>query len=62
MLVRGFFVHVGESKKKANARVLEDVTSFLSNSTGSSNSSQQWGMKSPEEILVKNEITGYNEG
>ena len=49
-------------KKKANARVLEDVTSFLSNSTGSSNSSQQWGLKSPEEILVKNEITGYNEG
>ena len=55
------FVRVGE-KKKANARVLEDVTSFLSNSTGSSNSSQQWGLKSPEEILVKNEITGYNEG
>jgi hypothetical protein len=56
------FVHVGESKQKANARVLEDVTSFLSNSTGSSNSSQQWGLKSPEEKLVKNEITGYNEG
>jgi hypothetical protein len=53
---------VGESKQKANARVLEDVTSFLSNSTGSSNSSQQWGLKSPEETLVKNEITGYNEG
>ena len=60
--VRGFFVCVGESKKKANARVLEDITSFLSNSTGSSNSSQQWGLKSPEETLVKNEITGYNEG
>jgi hypothetical protein len=56
------FVHVEESKKKENARVLEDVTSFLSNSTESSNSSQQWGLKSPEEILVKNEITGYNEG
>jgi ribosomal protein S6 len=54
--------HVGESKQKANARVLEDVTSFLSNSTGSSNSSQQWGLKSLEETLVKNEITGYNEG
>ena len=53
---------MGESKYKANARVLEDVTSFLSKSTGSSNSSQQWGLKSPEEILVKNEITGYNEG
>jgi hypothetical protein len=56
------FVCVGESKKKKNARVLEDVTSFLSNSTGPSNSSQQWGLKSPEETLVKDEITGYNEG
>jgi hypothetical protein len=62
MWVREFFVRVGESKKKANARVLEDVTSFLSNSTGSSNSSQQWGLKSLEETLVKIEITGYNEG
>jgi hypothetical protein len=50
------------NQKKENARVLEDVTSFLSNSTRSSNSSQQWGLKSPEEKLVKNEITGYNEG
>ena len=49
-------------KKKANAHVLEDITSFLSNSTGPSNSSQQWGLKSPEETLVKDEITGYNEG
>ena len=49
-------------QKKANARVLEDVTSFLSNSTRPSNSTQQWGLKSPEETLVKNEITGYNEG
>ena len=62
MWVREFFVCVGESKKKATACVLEDVTSFLSNSTGSSNSSQQWGLKSLEEILVKIEITGYNEG
>jgi hypothetical protein len=62
MWVKGFFVRVRELKKKANARVLEDVSSFLSNSTGSSNSSQQWGLKSPEETLVKNEITGYNEG
>jgi hypothetical protein len=61
MWVRGF-LSTWEEQKKANARVLEDVTSFLSNSTGSSNSSQQWGLKSPEEILVKNEITGYNEG
>ena len=52
----------GGIKKKANACVLEDITSFLSNSTGSSNSSQQWGLKSPEETLVKIEITGYNEG
>jgi hypothetical protein len=53
---------VGESKKKENARVLEDVTSFLSNSTGPSNSTQQWGLKSPEEKLVKDEVIGYNEG
>jgi hypothetical protein len=50
------------SQTKANTHVLEDITSFLSNSTGSSNSSQQWGLKSLEETLVKNEITGYNEG
>jgi hypothetical protein len=62
MWVRGFLSAWGNQKKKTNARVLEDVTSFLSNSTGSSNSSQQWGLKSPEETLVKNEITGYNEG
>jgi hypothetical protein len=50
------------NQKKANAHVLEDVTSFLSNSTGPSNSSQQWGLKSPEERLVKDETIGYNEG
>ena len=49
-------------KNKENARVLEDVTSFLSNSTGPSNSTQQWGLKSLEEKLVKDEIIGYNEG
>jgi hypothetical protein len=62
MWVRAFFCPRGGIKKKENARVLEDVTSFLSNGTGSSNSSQQWGLKSPEETLVKIEITGYNEG
>jgi hypothetical protein len=50
------------NQKKANTRVLEDVTSFLSNSTGPSNSTQQWGLKSLEEKLVKDEIIGYNEG
>jgi ribosomal protein S6 len=55
------FVRVGNQKKE-NARVLEDVTSFLSNSTGPSNSTQQWGLKSLEEKLVKDEIIGYNEG
>jgi hypothetical protein len=50
------------NQKKANACFLEDVTSFLSNSTGSSNSTQQWGLKSLEEKLVKDEIIGYNEG
>jgi hypothetical protein len=61
MWVRGFCPR-GGIKKKANARVLEDVTSFLSNSTGPSNSTQQWGLKSPEEKLVKDETIGYNEG
>jgi hypothetical protein len=61
MWVSGFCLR-GGIKKKANAHVLEDVTSFLSNSTGPSNSTQQWGLKSPEEKLVKDEIIGYNEG
>ena len=50
------------NQKKENARVLEDVTSFLSNSTGPSNSTQQWGLKSPKEKLVKDEMISYNEG
>jgi hypothetical protein len=49
-------------KKKENAHILEDVMSFLSNSTRPSNSTQQWGLKSLEEKLVKDEIIGYNEG
>jgi hypothetical protein len=61
MWVNGFCPH-GGIKKKVNAHVLEDVASFLSNSTGPSNSTQQWGLKSPEEKLVKDEIIGYNEG
>jgi hypothetical protein len=48
--------------KKTNARVLKDVTSFLSNNTGPSNSTQQWGLKPPEEELVKDEVISYNEG
>ena len=60
MWVSGFCLR-GE-KRKTNARVLEDITSFLSNSTGPSNSTQQWGLKSLEEKLVKDEIIGYNEG
>jgi hypothetical protein len=50
------------NQKKTNAHVLGDVTSFLSNSIGPSNSTQQWGLKSLEEKLVKDEIIGYNEG
>jgi ribosomal protein S6 len=50
------------NQKKTIAPILEDVTSFLSNSTGPSNSTQQWGLKSLEEKLVKDEIIGYNEG
>jgi hypothetical protein len=61
MWVSGFCLH-GGIKKKENSHVLEDVTSFLSNSTGPSNSTQQWGLKSPKEKLVKDEIIGYNEG
>jgi hypothetical protein len=60
MWVSGFCLRGG--KKKANAHVLKDVTSFLPNSTGPSNSTQQWGLKSPEEKLVKDETIGYNEG
>ena len=60
MWISGFCPH-GESKK-TNARVLKDVTSFLSNNTGPSNSIQQWGLKSAEEKLVKDEIINYNEG
>jgi hypothetical protein len=60
MWISGFCLH-GESKK-INACVLKDVTSFLSNSTGPSNSTQQWGLKSPKERLVKDEIISYNEG
>jgi hypothetical protein len=52
---------VGE-QIKTNARVLKDVSSFLSNSTGPSNSTQQWGLKPPEEELVKVEVISYNEG
>ena len=40
----------------------KDVTSFLSNSIGPSNSTQQWGLKSHEEKLVKDEVISYNEG
>ena len=61
MWVRGFCPR-GEIKKKTNSRVLEDVRSFLSNNIGPSNSTQQSGLKSPEETLVKDEIIGYNEG
>jgi len=48
--------------KKTNDRVLKDVTSFLSNSTGPSNITQEWGLKPPEEELVKDKITSYNAG
>jgi hypothetical protein len=60
MWISGFFP-CGESKK-TNAHVLKDIVSFLSNSTGPSKSTQQWGLKSSEEKLVKDEIISYNEG
>ena len=61
MWVRGFCPR-GGIKKKANARVLEDVMSFLSNSIGPSHNTQQWGLKPLEEELVNDEVVGYNEG
>jgi hypothetical protein len=60
MWISGFCLCGGS--KKTNARVLKDVTSFLSNSTGPSNSTQLWGLKSPKEKLVKDEVISYNEG
>jgi hypothetical protein len=49
-------------KIKTNARFLKDVSSFLSNSIGPSNNTQQWGMKPSEEEIVKVEAICYNEG
>jgi hypothetical protein len=60
MWISGFCPRGGT--KKTNTHVLKDVTSFLSNITGPSNSTQQWGLKSPEEKLVKDEVISYNEG
>jgi hypothetical protein len=60
MWVGGFFPR-GRTKK-TNAHVPKDVRSFLSNRTGPSNSTQQWGLKPPEEELVKDETINYNEG
>jgi hypothetical protein len=57
----GIFFLRGRTKK-TNDRVLKYVMSFLSNDTGPSNSTQQWGMKPPKEELVKDEVISYNEG
>ena len=59
MWVGGFCLRGG--KKKTNACVLKYVSSFLSNKTGPSKSNQQWGLKPPEEELVKDEKISYNE-
>jgi hypothetical protein len=59
MWISGFCLCGGS--KKTNARFLKDVMSFLSNSTRPSNSTQQWGLKSPEEKLLKDEVISYNE-
>jgi hypothetical protein len=48
--------------KRTNSHVLKDITSFLSNRTRPSNNTRQWGMKPPEEELVKDEVISYNEG
>jgi hypothetical protein len=60
MWISGFCPHGGS--KKTNSPVLKDITSFLSNSTRPSNSTQQWGLKSPKEKLMKDEVINYNEG
>jgi hypothetical protein len=57
----GGFCPCGRTKK-TNACVLKRCMSFLSNSTGPSKSTQQWGLKPPEEELVKDETISYNEG
>jgi hypothetical protein len=46
MWISGFCPRGGS--KKINARVLKDVTSFLSNSTGPSNSTQSVGSEVTE--------------
>jgi hypothetical protein len=53
---------VWENKEKKFLCPKKDVTSFLSNNIGLYNSAQQWGLKPPEEELVKDEIISYNEG
>jgi metal-dependent hydrolase (beta-lactamase superfamily II) len=60
MWVGGFCLR-GRTKKK-NARVLRELTSFLSNKTGPSNNTHQWGLKPLEEGIVKDETISYNEG
>ena len=52
---------MGEQRKQMLV-LGKDITLFLSNSTGPSNSTQQWGLKPPEEKLVKDEAIRYNEG
>jgi hypothetical protein len=60
MWIGGFCSRGGTIKE--NAHVLKYVSSFLSNIIGPSNSTQQWGLKPPEEELVKVETISYNEG
>ena len=60
MWIGGFCPHGGTIKE--NACVLKDVLSFLSNNTGPSKSTQQWGLKPPKEEPVNDEIISYNEG
>jgi hypothetical protein len=60
MWIGGFFPRGGTIK--TNARVLKDISSFLSINTRPSNRTQQWGLKPPEEELVKVDAISYNEG
>jgi hypothetical protein len=52
---------VGNKEKKCSCPKRCNVIP-LKNSTGPSNSTRQWGLKPPEEKLVKDQAINYNEG
>jgi hypothetical protein len=60
MWVRGICPRGNQNERKFSCPKRHNVLPLKS--TGPSNSTQQWGLKSPEETLVKDEVIGYNEG